>query len=260
MNFIIDIFNTILYRPLLNTLVILYQLMPGHDFGVAVILLTILTRLIIYPLMAQSLRSQKVLTKLQPKIRELQVKHKNDKEKQAKELISLYQKEKINPLGGFLPLLIQFPILIALYQVFWKGLRPESITNLYSFVSQPGIIKPTFLGLINLSQASLILAVLAGITQFFQSKKNISQVQSKDPEGKQSSSGADKPETGQAKKQNQTPRFSNILQKQMLYFFPIFTVFILWKLPAAIALYWITTSLFSLVQQYFIFKPSSEKT
>ena len=59
MNFIIDVFNTILYRPLLNALVIFYQLIPGHDFGVAVILLTILTRLIIYPLMAQSLRSQK---------------------------------------------------------------------------------------------------------------------------------------------------------------------------------------------------------
>jgi len=246
MNFIIDVFNTILYRPLLNALVIFYQLIPGHDFGVAVILLTILTRLIIYPLMAQSLRSQKVLTKLQPKIRELQVKHKNDKEKQAKELISLYQKEKINPLGGFLPLLIQFPILIALYQVFWKGLRPEEMANLYSFVSQPKIIDPIFFGLINLAKSSLILALIAAIFQFFQTKmltiyQPVGLV--KTPE-----------------KTDQITSFSNLFQKQMLYFFPIFTVFILWKLPAAIALYWITTSLFSLVQQYFIFKPSSEKT
>jgi len=246
MNFIIDVFNTILYRPLLNALVIFYQLIPGHDFGVAVILLTILTRLIIYPLMAQSLRSQKVLTKLQPKIRELQVKHKNDKEKQAKELISLYQKEKINPLGGFLPLLIQFPILIALYQVFWKGLRPEEMANLYSFVSQPKIIDPIFFGLINLAKSSLILALIAAIFQFFQTKmltiyQPVGLV--KTPE-----------------KTDQMTSFFNLFQKQMLYFFPIFTVFILWKLPAAIALYWITTSLFSLVQQYFIFKPSSEKT
>jgi len=246
MNFIIDVFNTILYRPLLNALVIFYQLIPGHDFGVAVILLTILTRLIIYPLMAQSLRSQKVLTKLQPKIRELQVKHKNDKEKQAKELISLYQKEKINPLGGFLPLLIQFPILIALYQVFWKGLRPEEMANLYSFVSQPKIIDPIFFGLINLAKSSLILALIAAIFQFFQTKmltiyQPVGLV--KTPE-----------------KTDQMTSFSNLFQKQMLYFFPIFTVFILWKLPAAIAIYWITTSLFSLVQQYFFFKPRSEKT
>jgi len=242
MNFIIDVFNTILYRPLLNALVIFYQLIPGHDFGVAVILLTILTRLIIYPLMTQSLKSQKTLAGLQPKIQEIQDKYKDDKEKQGKELISLYQKEKINPLGGFLPLLIQFPLLIALYQVFWKGLRPEEMTNLYSFVYQPGVINPSFLGLINLGQASLILAVLAGICQFFQSKEIISQT----PQ--------------QSKKTDQMSQFSNMFQKQMLYFFPIFTVLILWRLPAAIALYWVTTSLFSVVQQYIFFKPRSEKT
>ena len=245
MNFIIDVFNTILYRPLLNALVIFYQLIPGHDFGVAVILLTILTRLIIYPLMTQSLKSQKALAGLQPKIQEIQDKYKADKEKQARELISLYQKEKINPLGGFLPLLIQFPILIALYQVFWKGLRPEEMANLYSFVSQPKIIDPIFFGLINLAKSSLILALIAAIFQFFQTKmltiyQPVGLV--KTPE-----------------KTDQMTSFFNLFQKQMLYFFPIFTVFILWKLPAAIAIYWITTSLFSLVQQYFFFKPRSEK-
>jgi len=254
MNFIIEVFQTILYRPLFNALVIFYQLIPGHDFGVAVILLTILTNLIIYPFRAQSFRSQKVLTNLQPKIQELQAQYKDDKERQTKELISLYRKEKINPLGGLLPLLIQLPILIALYQVFWKGLRPESITNLYSFVSQPGGINPSFLGLINLGEASLILAVLAGVTQFFQSKKIISQTAPQNPKGKQASYGAGKFEAGPDKKPDQMSRFSNIFQKEMLYFFPVFTVFILWKLPAAIALYWITTSLFSLVQQYLIFK------
>jgi len=230
MNFLIDVFNTILYRPLFNALVIFYQLIPGHDFGVAVILLTILTRLIIYPFMAQSLKSQKVLTDLQPKIQEIQDKYRDDREKQTKELISLYQKEKINPFGGLLPLLIQFPILIALYQVFWKGLRPEEMTNLYSFVSQPRIIDPIFFGLINLAESSLILALIAGISQFFQTKMVA------------------------PKKTDQTTQFSNLFQKQMLYFFPVFTFFILWKLPAAIALYWIVTSLFSLVQQYLIFK------
>jgi YidC/Oxa1 family membrane protein insertase len=241
MNFFINLYNTVLYRPLFNALIIFYQLIPGHDFGVAVILLTILTRLIIYPLMTQSLKSQKTLAGLQPKIQEIQDKYKDDKERQGKELISLYQREKINPFGGLLPLLIQLPILIALYQVFWKGLRPEEITNLYSFVSQPGVINPSFLGLINLGQASLTLAILAGICQFFQSKEIISQ----SPQ--------------QSKKTDQMSQFSNMLQKEMLYFFPIFTVLILWKLPAAIALYWITTSLFSLVQQYTFFKPRSEK-
>jgi len=238
MNILISAYQTILYQPLFNALVLLYEHLPGHDFGIAVIVLTILIRLILYPLMVQSIKSQKVLSELQPKIQEIQQKYKGDKEKQARETMGLYQKEKINPFGGCLPLLIQLPILIALYQVFWKGLQPGAMVNLYGFVSHPGVIDPTFLGVINLAQASLILAVLAGILQFFQTKM----ITPKTPKSK--------------KEEGQMAQFSGMMQKQMLYFFPIFTVFILWKLPAAIALYWVVTALFSIFQQYLIFKPS----
>jgi len=235
MELLINAFNVILYQPLFNALVFLYQYLPGHDFGVAVIVLTILIRLILYPLMVQSIKSQKTLSELQPKIQEIQSKYKDDKEKQAKAMMELYQKEKINPFGGCLPLLLQLPILIALYQVFWKGLRPEAMKNLYSFIPNPGTIDPTFFGLINLGEASLVLALLAGITQFFQTKMVT-------------------PKTAKIKKGDQMSQFSGMMQKQMLYFFPIFTVFILWRLPAAIALYWIITALFSIGQQYLIFK------
>ena len=235
MELLINAFNVILYQPLFNALVFLYQYLPGHDFGVAVIVLTILIRLILYPLMVQSIKSQKTLSELQPKIQEIQSKYKDDKEKQAKAMMELYQKEKINPFGGCLPLLLQLPILIALYQVFWKGLRPEAMKNLYSFIPNPGTIDPTFFGLINLGEASLVLALLAGTTQFFQTKMVT-------------------PKTAKIKKGDQMSQFSGMMQKQMLYFFPIFTVFILWRLPAAIALYWIITALFSIGQQYLIFK------
>jgi len=132
--------------------------------------------------------------------------------------------------------LIQLPILIALYRVFWKGFQPEAMDMLYSFVPHPGTIDPTFLGIINLGEASLILAVLAGIAQFFQTKM----ITPKTPKSKEGGS--------------QMAQFSGMMQKQMLYFFPIFTVFILWKLPAAIGLYWIITALFSILQQYLTFK------
>lgn len=236
MALLISAFNTILYQPLLNALVLLYQYLPGHDFGIAVIVLTILIRIILYPLMVQSLRSQKVLSELQPKIQEIQTKYKNDKERQAKEMMGLYQKEKINPFGGCLPLLIQLPILIALYRVFWRGFQPEAMDMLYSFVPRPELINPTFLGIINLGEASLVLALLAGVTQFFQTKMVT-------------------PKIKKAKTSDQMAKFSGMMQKQMLYFFPIFTVLILLKLPAAIALYWIVTALFSIGQQYLIFKP-----
>lgn len=236
MGLLISIFNTILYQPLFNALVLLYEHIPGHDFGLAVIALTVIIRLFLYPLMVQSIKSQKSLSELQPKIQEIQSKYKDNKEKQARATMELYQKEKINPFGGCLPLLIQLPILIALYQVFWKGLQPGAMVNLYSFVSHPGVINPTFLGVINLGQASLILAVLAGILQFFQTKM----ITPKTPKSK--------------KGEGQMAQFSGMMQKQMLYFFPIFTVFILWKLPAAIGLYWIVTALFSIFQQHLIFK------
>ncbi len=119
--------------------------------------------------------------------------------------------------------------------MFWRGFQPEEMTGLYSFVPHPGGIDPVFLGLINLSQTSIFLAVLAGVTQFFQSRM-MTQI-AKNPEPK-----------------DQMARLSNTVQTQMLYFFPALTVFILWRLPAAIALYWIVTSLFSMVQQYNISK------
>jgi len=236
MGLLINIFNTILYQPFFNALVLLYEHLPGHDFGLSVIALTVIIRLLLYPLMVQSIKSQKSLSELQPKIQEIQSKYKDDKEKQARATMELYQKEKINPFGGCLPLLIQLPILIALYQVFWKGLQPGAMANLYNFVPHPGVVDPTFLGVTNLAQASLILAILAGILQFFQTKMIT-------------------PETPKSKKgEGQMAQFSGMMQKQMLYFFPIFTVFILWKLPAAIGLYWIVTALFSIFQQYLVFK------
>ncbi len=239
MDFFISAFNTILYQPLFNVLVLIYQYLPGHDFGVAVIVLTIIIRIIFSPLMIKSIKSQKVLSELQPKIQEIQQKYKDDKEKQAKEMMALYQKEKFNPFGGCLPLLVQLPILIALYRVFWKGLQPGAMSLLYSFVPNPGAINPTFLGFLNLGEANIFLAIIAGITQFFQTKML----------------SPKKPKIGQ--KKDQMGQFSNLMQKQMLYFFPIFTVVILSRLPSAIGLYWIVTALFSILQQYLIFKPKN---
>lgn len=224
MGSLIDIFNAIFYQPLLRALILLYNYLPGHDFGVAVIALTVLIKVILYPLGAKGIRSQKALQELQPKIKEIQARFKDDKAKQAKETMELYKKEKINPFSGFLLLLVQLPILFALYQVFWKGIKGM------------GDIDTTFLGLIDLSQSSVILVLLAGAAQFFQAKMltPVSAPRSGAVTGK--------------------PDFSNIMQKQMLYFFPLFTIFILWKMPSAIALYWLVTTLFTIGQQYITLK------
>jgi len=255
--FFISVFNVILYQPLFNILVLFYEYLPGHDFGIAVIVLTILIRIIFYPLGTQAIRSQKALSELQPKIKEIQEKYKYDKEKQARAMMELYQKEKINPFSGCLPLLFQLPILIALYRVFWKGFQPEQMTYLYSFVPHPGVINPTFLGIMDLSKSFIvkinnqveyywpvvILAILAGIFQFWQSKMMT-------------------PKTTFVKKptvrKQGAPDFSQMIQKQMLYFFPIFTIVIICSLPSAIGIYWIVITIFSIIQQYFILKPHAQ--
>ncbi len=239
MNIFIAAFKLILYQPLFNALVVLYQYFPGHDFGVAVIILTVLIRVIFYPFGVKAIQSQKALQDLQPKLKEIQNKYKDDKERQTRATMELYQKEKINPFSGCLPLLVQFPILLALYRVFWKGLSPDYMVYLYSFVPNPGAINPGFLGMINLAQPNIILAFLAGIAQFFQSKMLSPKGQSATQKGFQ---------------------LADVMQKQMIYFFPIFTVIILWRLPSAIGLYWLVATIFSIIQQYLVFKPRVEIT
>jgi len=233
MNILITAFNTILYRPLLNALVLLYQYIPGHDFGVAVIVLTILIKFLFYPLGVKAIKSQKALSILQPKIKEIQEKYKDNKEQQTREIMGLYKKEKINPFSGCLPLLIQLPVLIALYRVFWHGLQPEQMILLYSFVPAPGIIDSTFFGIIDLANPNIIVAFLAGIFQFIQVKMTTP----KPKKGKKQDSG-----------------FAGQMQKQMQYFMPAFMVLILFRLPSAIGLYWLTTTLFTIIQQYVILK------
>lgn len=237
---LVGFFNIILYQPLFNSLVALYDYIPGHDFGVAIILLTIIIRIILYPLSVKSVTSQRNLQKLQPLMQEIQKKYKDDKEKQAKETLALYKREKINPFSGLFLALIQLPILIALYQVFWNGLKPEGLTGLYSFIANPVNINPWFIHLINLSAPNMVLAVLAGITQYFQTKMLLP---------KKVASGAI---------QGKGNDFSHAMQMQMTYFMPVFTVIILINLPSALGLYWTVSGIFSIAQQYIIFKEKNK--
>lgn len=227
------LFNKILYQPLFNFLVLLCKYIPGHDFGIAIIILTILIKLVLYPLGRKAIESQKALSEIQPQIKEIQEKYKNDKEKQVKETLEVYKKAKINPISGFLPLLIQLPILLALYRVFWNGLKTNQLNLLYSFISFSGQINPFFLKIFDLSKSNIILAVTAGILQFLQTKMTIPKIK---------------------KNINKTPDISIMMQKQMVYFLPFFTILILFKLPSAVGLYWATSTLFTIAQQYFVFK------
>lgn len=228
------LFNEIFYRPLLNGLIFLYNIIPGHDFGIAIIILTAIIRLILWPMTNKSLKNQKILAKIQPKAVEIKNKFKNNKEAQAKALMALYSENKINPLSGFLPIIIQIPILLALWQVFLHSLNSD-LGSLYSFVSAPGKIQTVFLGIVDLSHKNMVLAILSGVLQYIQTKM-IMPAPVKSGSNNSGSAGA--------------PDFNGIMSKQMLYFMPVLSVIIFWSLPAALPLYWIVTTLFAILQQY----------
>jgi YidC/Oxa1 family membrane protein insertase len=246
------LFNTFLYQPLMNALIVIYQLVPGQDFGIAVILLTIIIRFLLYPVSAKGVRAQKAINEIQPRIKEIQEKHKKDKEKQVKEILEVYKEAKVSPFSAFLPLLIQLPVLIALYRVLWGVQTTEAMKALYSFVPAPQEISSMFLGSIDLARAgivqeingasvflfgNLIIIIGAVVAQFVQMKM-ISAKNKKVPSGKKQG----------------TQEMAERMQKQMLYFFPFFTFFILLKMPLAIGLYWLVSTLFSIVQQHIILK------
>jgi YidC/Oxa1 family membrane protein insertase len=233
------IFHTILVQPLFNLLVFLYDIIPGGDMGFAIILLTIIIKLILWPFMNSSLKSQKSLQEIQPKIEELKAKHKDDKEGLAKAMMALYQQEKVNPFSSCLPLLIQFPILIALYRVLLQGFDPAALGQLYSFVPNPGTINNLFLGFLDLAVPSLWLAIIAGVFQFFQTRM----LSTKRPP---------KPVAGKEPAKDETMLAS--MNKSMLYFMPVVTVFIGATLPGGLALYWVTITVVSIVQQAVVFR------
>ncbi len=224
----IQLYNIILFQPLLNLLVWLYNLIG--DIGVAIIIVTILIRFLLLPLSLKSMKSQQSLQGLQPKMEEIKSKYKDDKQKQSAELMKFYKDNKINPMSSCLPLLVQLPIIFALYGVFQKGLMNSNMDMLYSFVSHPASINPMFLGLVSMLAPNLILAIIAGFLQFVQSWMVFS------------------------KQKKTKDKMAGMLGKQMTYFMPFMTVFIAMSLPAGLAVYWITTTLFAIVQQYIMTK------
>lgn len=227
-----QIYTTVLYQPLFNLLIWLYNTTPGNDLGIAIIFLTIFVKIILYPFFTQSIKAQKALANLQPKIDEVQKKYKDQKEKLAKEMMELYKREKINPLSSCLPLIIQLPFLLAVFQVFRQGLSNGSLNLLYPFIKNPGTINTISLGIIDLSKSSIVLAVLAGIAQFWQSKMMMAKKTI--------------PQSGS--------NLASNMNKQMLYLMPIMTVFIGASLPAGLTVYWLFMTILSALQQIIIFK------
>lgn len=239
MSILYFLYNEIFYRPLYNGLVFLINIMPGNNVGLAVIFLTIITRIIIFPLTKQAIKTQIKIQRIEPDIKKAREKF-TDKHKQTQEILDIYRKNGVNPYSGFLSILIQFPVLIALYQVFGRGLSLDH--NLYSFLTKPENPNFIFLGFLDISKKSSLLAVATGLSQFLQMHFS-SPSKSHQAKNIQNSKGNSFEDT-----------LKRSLSFQMKYIMPAFIFLIALKFQAAVSLYWTTMNLFAIVQENIIRK------
>ncbi|HEY4493851.1 MAG TPA: YidC/Oxa1 family membrane protein insertase [Candidatus Paceibacterota bacterium] len=232
------IWDTLLYNPLVNLLAFLVSIAPGGDVGLAIIALTILVKLVLYPLSQRSLESQGKMTLLSPELEKIK-KSGLSKEEQAAQTFELYRQHKTNPFSGCLLVVIQIPIILALYYVFLKGIKFDNGV-LYSFIHAPDKMNMLFLGLVDISQKNLVLALLAGASQYFQA---YFMPKPAAPAGGGAGSFGES--------------FNKSMHMQMKYIFPIIVAFIAYSVSGAIALYWITSNVFSIAQQIYANKKSN---
>ena len=231
-------FNVVFYNPIYNALVALVAFIPGGDVGVAVIVVTIVIRLLLLPFSLSAARTQRAMKVLEPKIKELKEKHKGNKEKEALGTLALYKEAQVNPFASILTVFIQIPVLLALYWVFYyepfSTVSAINMTRLYPFTSIPHTVSLQFLGLISVTGKSMVLAILAGLTQFLQAHMALS--------------GTMKP-SGDKGMQND---FQRVMGMQLKYVFPFIIGAISYSTSGAIALYFITTNCVGALQELYV--------
>ncbi|NVN96653.1 membrane protein insertase YidC [Candidatus Nomurabacteria bacterium] len=234
------LWNTIFYQPVYNILIFIINNITFGDVGFAIIIITIIIKFILYPLTKKSIRSQILMKKMEPEIKQIKKDFPN-KEEQAKKTFELYKKYGTNPFSGCLVVLFQLPVIFALYYVIYKGLSLD-VGPIYSFLSKPTVIHTNFLGVIEMGGKSIVLAILAGATQFIQGYLS-SPIR---PKVEVLKAGAE-PE-----KSSFQDELSNSMQTNVKYILPIFIAFISWKISAAVALYFVISNIFTIVQEWYI--------
>jgi YidC/Oxa1 family membrane protein insertase len=229
----IDFFHTTLYIPIYNLLMLLVDNIPGGDIGLAVVLVTVVVRLIIMPLSFAAQKTARAMKGIEPEMKKLREELKDNKEEQARAMMALYKKHGVNPFASILTLLIQLPIVITLFWVFHnKELLVVDPSLLYSFVAVPSVVSPLFLGLITITGASITLALLTGITQYLLALYAIPAAPGKEEKTMQAD-------------------IARAMTLQMRYVFPVIMAFLAYT-SGAIAIYFITSNIFGIIQEYFV--------
>lgn len=230
-------FFTLFYQPLYNALVFLIDVMPGGNVGIAIIFLTVAVRTAVLPLSHRSMVAQKKMRDIAPHIEKLKETHKDNKQEQARKIMELYRAHGVNPFSGLVLLLIQLPLIFALYFVFMKGLPILNGDILYSFVQLPeGTLNLAFLGIALSAKKNLVLAFIAAATQYFQIKLSVPPV----PRPTEGGAPSFKDE------------FARSFNIQMRFILPLIVFGVSYSFAAAIALYWATSNIFSIAHELYV--------
>lgn len=236
------IWHTFFFDPVYNGLIFFVSVIPGGDIGIAIILTTIVIKLILLPLSIKAAKTQKVMREIEPQLRELKEKYKDDREKQAQAMLALYREAGMNPFSAIFVIILQVPLVIALYLSVYGyagyALPDVNVEVLYRLVSAPAEseIGMMFLGLIDMAGRSLLLAFLAGVTMYYQMQLVLPKLAAREPDAKPDFK-AD---------------FTRNMQLQMKYVMPILIAGIAYFISAAIALYFVVSNVVAILQEFYI--------
>lgn len=237
------IWHTIFFDPVYNILIFFIDVIPGGDVGLAIIATVVVVKLILLPVSIKAVQTQKIMKEIQPKIKALKEQYKNDREAQARAMMDVYKEHKLGPFSSILIVLLQIPIVIALYYSVYSGggiaLPGINVALLYSFVAEPVTITMNFLGLVDITQRSILLALAAGITQYIH--VNFIMPAPVAPEKTE--------ETGKIDFQTELMKS---MHTQMKFVMPVMIAGVAYFISAAIALYFVVSNLFSIFQELYV--------
>lgn len=269
-----NIFETIVVQPIFNLLIALYSVIPGADFGVALIIFTIIVRFALWPLVVRQLHQVKQMRKLQPELAKIKKLTKGNKQQESMQMLELYKQHDVKPFRSILTLLIQLPIFIALYQViqiftlhrdqidkFTYGFM-KNIEPIKQLIAHPEHFNEKLLGIIDLTAHAIggpsgfnifliLLAILAAGSQYFISKQTNPNTSTKRFRDVMAEASEGKP-ADQAE-------LNAVMMGKMTKFLPFFMLFIMLGLPGALALYYATSNMFAAVQQHYILKRDAKE-
>ena len=228
-------FHTFFYEPIYNLIVLVLNLVPLHDIGAAIVIVTCIVKFFLLPLNLAALRTQYMMKRVEPEMEKIKKIQKEKPQEASKMMIDLYRKEKINPFASLFVIIIQIPVFLALYFVFSKGLFDDP-KSLYSFVVFPEPLHTLAFGLFDVTQKSIVVAILAGISSYFLARRQTDSMVSK----------KDK------KDESFQDHFMKSMKIQLLYVLPVIIAVSAAVLPSALALYWFVSNIIGYVQDVYM--------